>query len=62
MKRLFYAAMALPVFAILWAAMHDILQGEPDPWMEVAAAVICLPALAILVLKAVRPARAEALR
>jgi hypothetical protein len=34
MKRLFFWLFVLAVLALNWAALHDILKGEPDTWME----------------------------
>jgi len=34
MKRLFFWLFVPVVGAINWAALHDILKGEPNPWME----------------------------
>jgi hypothetical protein len=34
MKKIWIALFLLFVLAVDWAALHDILKGEPDPWME----------------------------
>jgi hypothetical protein len=33
-KKLTYLFLALVLFALVWAAGHDILNGEPNPWQE----------------------------
>jgi hypothetical protein len=34
MKRVFFWLMVLALAAINWAALHDILKGEQNVWME----------------------------
>lgn len=34
MKKLFFWGFVLVLAALNWAALHDILKGEPNPWME----------------------------
>ncbi len=33
-RKLITFGLALALFALVWAAGHDILKGEPDAWME----------------------------
>jgi hypothetical protein len=33
-KKLIYVLLALVLFALVWAAGHDILKGEPEVWQE----------------------------
>jgi hypothetical protein len=33
-KKLIYVFFSLVLFALVWAAGHDILQGEPEVWQE----------------------------
>jgi hypothetical protein len=33
-RKWIYLFLALMLFALVWAAGHDILKGEPDVWME----------------------------
>lgn len=33
-KKLIYLVLALALFALVWAAGHDILSGEPEVWQE----------------------------
>ena len=54
MQRSLWAVSTLPVLALLWAALHDIMKGEPDLSLEWAAAALCLPLLAFLTSKALR--------
>jgi len=34
MKRIFFWVLFLALAALYWAALHDILKGEPNLWME----------------------------
>ena len=34
MRRIFLALFVLVVLALNWAALHDILKGETDVWLE----------------------------
>ena len=50
MKRLFTWLFALALAALNLAALHDILKGEPDVWMEwtfVAAGCLLIVAYAV---------------
>jgi hypothetical protein len=46
MKRLFFWLFVLLIGALDWAALHDILNGEPDTWLEwtfvIASALLLL--------------------
>jgi hypothetical protein len=42
------AAGTLFVFYLVWAALHDIAQGESDSTLEFAVLIVSLPALAFL--------------
>jgi hypothetical protein len=33
-KKLIYALLVVVLFALVWAAGHDILKGEPEVWQE----------------------------
>ncbi|MCG2787989.1 MAG: hypothetical protein L6461_23115 [Anaerolineae bacterium] len=33
-KKLIYVLLALILFALVWAAGHDIIKGEPEVWQE----------------------------
>ena len=33
-KKLIYVLFALILFALVWAAGHDIVEGEPEVWQE----------------------------
>lgn len=33
-RKLITLGLALALFALVWAAGHDILKGEPNTWME----------------------------
>ena len=50
MKLLFTWLFVLVLAALNWAALHDILKGEPDVWMEwtfVAAGFLLIIACAV---------------
>jgi hypothetical protein len=34
MKKLFVAVFVMTLLALNWAALHDIIKGEPNTWME----------------------------
>lgn len=34
MRKILFVVFILLVLAVDWAALHDIIKGEPDPWME----------------------------
>ena len=34
LKKLWIGLVVMVVLALDWAALHDILAGEPDTWME----------------------------
>lgn len=40
MKNFFSLFGALTLFALTWAASHDIASGEPDVWMEWSMLVV----------------------
>ena len=45
MRGVALAAVALAVFALNWAALHDIIKGEPDvvlEWAMVAASALIM--------------------
>jgi hypothetical protein len=42
MKKILALFAWLIVFALVWAAGHDILQGEPDAWLEWAIVLVGL--------------------
>jgi len=54
MRKFLVALFVLALPALNWAALHDILDGEPDIWME--GSVVLLSAL-LLVLYSLRKAR-----
>ncbi len=33
-KKLIYVLLVVVLFALVWAAGHDILKGEPEVWQE----------------------------
>jgi len=46
MKRFFFWVFVLALAALNWAALHDILKGEQDVWMEWT--IVFLSALLLL--------------
>jgi len=54
MKRLFFWLFVLALAALNWAALHDILKGEPNPWMEWAFVIASAMLLAVYTLRKVR--------
>jgi len=56
MRKLFVALFVLGVFALNWAALHDILKGEPDVWMEWSVVALSLMLLAVYSIRKVRQA------
>lgn len=34
MRRIVLVVFVLTLLAMNWAALHDIIKGEPNPWME----------------------------
>lgn len=52
MKRLLLVIGFLGLMLLDWAALHDILVGEPDVWMEWATLGLSAVALALLLWKA----------
>jgi hypothetical protein len=59
MRRSLLLIAALPVLAVDWAALHDILRHEPDVGTEYAALALSLPVLAALWLAARRWSRTQ---
>jgi len=44
LRRLIWAAVILLILALDWAALHDILRGEPNPvieWIMLAVSAPC---------------------
>ena len=41
MRYLPYLLIALVLLALAWAALHDIVKGEPDPTLEWIALIVC---------------------
>ena len=47
----------LAVLALDWAALHDIVKGEPDTWMEWSFVIGSLLLAVIYVYRSTRPSR-----
>jgi hypothetical protein len=60
MKRWIPLVLTLPVLALMWAALHDVLRGEPDPRQELVALTLCAPLLVLLAWRTFLPAKGGA--
>ncbi len=47
MKRVLFWLFVLALVALNWAALHDILKGEPNVWLEWTAVVISVALLGV---------------
>ena len=47
MKRILFWLFVLALAALNWAALHDILKGEPDVWLEWTTVVISVALLGV---------------
>ena len=47
----------LAVLALDWAALHDIVKGEPDTWMEWSFVIGSLRLAVIYLYRSTRPSR-----
>ena len=56
MKRILIWAGWLALAALNWAALHDILKGEPNVWMEWTIVTLSLALVAVTVLRKLRRA------
>ena len=54
MKKLFVTLFILALLALNWAALHDILHGEPDAWMEWSVVILSALLLTVYSLRKVR--------
>jgi len=54
MQKPFVALFVLGLFALNWAALHDILKGEPDVWMEWSVVALSVMLLATYLLRKIR--------
>jgi hypothetical protein len=49
-NRILLVAILLVLLALDWAALHDILRGEPNLWMEWAVVALSAAVVALLVI------------
>ena len=56
MKRVLTWIAWLALAALNWAALHDIIKGEPDPWMEWVVVGLSLALVAVTVFRRLRRA------
>jgi 4-amino-4-deoxy-L-arabinose transferase-like glycosyltransferase len=49
-NRILLVAILLVLLALDWAALHDILRGEPNQWMEWAVVALSAAVVALLVI------------
>jgi len=54
MRKLFVGLFILALFVLNWAALHDILHGEPDVWMEWLVVILSALLLTVYSLRKVR--------
>ncbi len=47
MKRVLFWLFVLALVVLNWAALHDILKGEPNVWLEWTAVVISVALLGV---------------
>jgi uncharacterized membrane protein len=57
MRRILAALFVLVVLALNWAALHDIIKGEPNPWMEWTIVIASLMLLLVTVVRRYLPQR-----
>jgi uncharacterized membrane protein len=57
MRRILVALFVLVVLALNWAALHDIIKGEPNPWMEWTIVIASLMLLLVTVVRRYLPQR-----
>jgi uncharacterized membrane protein len=55
MRRILVALFVLVVLALNWAALHDIIKGEPNPWMEWTIVIASLMLLLVTVVRRYLP-------
>lgn len=56
-RKILGGILVLMVSAMDWAALHDIIKGEPDVWMEWTFVIVSLPLLCIYLYKLWRRSR-----
>lgn len=54
MKTILAIAMTMLLLALDWAALHDILKGEPDPYAEYIILLVSIMAFAVMAFIGVR--------
>jgi hypothetical protein len=54
MRKLFVALFVLALLALNWAALHDILKGEPDVWMEWSIVALSVLLLVVYSIRRIR--------
>ncbi len=54
MKKILLGVSALFLLALDWAAAHDILKGEPNPWQEYAVLILSAIFFALLLFSWIR--------
>jgi len=57
MKRFFFWLFILALAALNWAALHDVLTGEPNTWMEWSIVIASALLLAVYTFRKVRAPR-----
>lgn len=51
MKKIALTLIILIIFALDWAALHDILKGEPDTYLEYAVLFVSLVIFGVFIFK-----------